>query len=300
MGSMRNQLVVAAALVAGVLTHGSAQNGRRSVQAPSRRDDQGTTTDTRFTPALRSGQTLAVSNIDGNVTVTQGRGTAAEIVAHKTVRRGNGDLVKAVLEETSSGYRVCTVYRNDDNDSQGCDHNTRNDNNHARREPLDVDMAYEVRIPAGVILSVNSVDGDVEARGIDTPATLRTVDGSITFDGVAPRSLNTVDGAITATITDTDWNHSLAVRSVDGEIQLTLPAAISLSVSGHTVDGEINSDFPLTIAGKWGPQSFHGEIGSGRGPELELNTVDGGIHLQSSDSSHRGSTRGKSRRGDHR
>jgi hypothetical protein len=300
MGSMRNQLLVAATLAAGVITQGSAQAGRRSTSSPRHRDDQGTTTDTRFTPALRSGQTLAVSNIDGDITVTQGRGTAAEVVAHKTVRRGNGDLVKAVLEETSSGYRVCTVYLNDNNDSQGCERNSHGNNNHSWREPLDVDMNYEVRVPAGVILAVNSVDGNVEARGIDTPATLRTVDGSITFEGVAPRSLNTVDGAITATITDTDWNHSLAVRSVDGEIDLTLPATISLSLSGHTVDGEINSDFPLTIAGKWGPQSFHGEIGSGHGPELEVNTVDGGIHLQSSDGSHRGSTRGNGRRGDHR
>ena len=39
-----------------------------------------------------------------------------------------------------------------------------------RSEPLDVDMTFEVRIPPGVELGVRTVDGSVDARGIDTPA----------------------------------------------------------------------------------------------------------------------------------
>jgi len=287
---MRSHLLLATALVAAISAPAAAQRGRRTdtTSRNTRPDRVISTSDTRFTPALKAGQRLSVSSIEGSVTVTQGRGQSAEIVAHKIVRRGNGDLVKAVLEETSNGYRVCTVYLSDPKDTDGCDRNQRSNNNW--REPLDVDVQYDIRLPAGVALTVNTVDGSIEARGIDSPASIRTVDGAITFDGVAPESLNSVDGAITATITNTDWSHSLAVRTVDGSIELTLPARINARVTGNTIDGDITSDFALTIAGKWGPQSFHGDIGTGGGPSLELRTVDGAIRLRSSDGMKRGET----------
>jgi hypothetical protein len=288
---MRSKLFLGAVLVAALASPAAGQRGRRSDQPSSSRGDPGVPAgETRFTPALRSGQRLSVSNVDGDVTVTQGRGDRAEIVVTKRVRRGNGDLVKAVLEETSNGYRVCTVYLDDARDDRGCNagnHDGHNDNR-GRRESPEVSMSFAVRLPAGVLLSVNSVDGNIDARDIDAPATLRSVDGNITFDGVAPDMLNTVDGAITARITDGEWKHGVTVRSVDGNIELTLPASLNAHVSGHTVDGEIDSDFPVTISGKWGPQSFNGDIGRGRGESLELSTVDGKIRLRSSDGVRRG------------
>jgi Putative adhesin len=275
MSMMRSHLLLAVALVAGTTAPANAQR----------------TSDTRFTPALKSGQRLSVSNIDGNVTVTQGRGQSAEIVAHKIVHKGNGDLVKAVLEETSNGYRVCTVYLHDTKDDSGCNRKNNSHDGWRERDPLDVDMQYDIKLPAGVAITVNTVDGSIDARGLDTPATLRSVDGDITFDGVAPESLNTVDGKIVGTVTNSDWTHAMTVRTVDGRIELTLPAAISMKVSGHTVDGKIDSDFPVTISGKWGPQSFRGEVGGGRGPTVELSSVDGDIRLRSSDGVRRGETK---------
>jgi Putative adhesin len=285
---MRNQVMLAAALVTAISAPATAQRGRRpdTTSRNTRQDRVTSTSDTRFTPALKAGQRLSVSNVEGSVTVTQGRGQSAEIVAHKLVRRGNGDLVKAVLEETSNGYRVCTVYLSDPLDNDGCDRNRHSNN--SWREPLDVDMQYDIKLPAGVALTVNTVDGAIEARGIDTPGSIRTVDGAITFDGVAPESLNSVDGAINATISNTDWPHSLMVRTVDGSIEITLPSRINARVTGNTIDGEITSDFALTVAGKWGPQSFHGDIGNGGGPSLDLRTVDGAIRLRSSDGVKRG------------
>ena len=290
---MRTQFVIAMLLASALTVPVAAQRGGRADPPPAardtRRDAPISTSDQRFTPNLKSGDRLSVSNIDGSVTVTQGRGTSAEIVAQKVVRRGDGNLVKAVLEETSGGYRICTVYLNRSGEDRGCNDHSRNGNDGNWGNNLDVDMNYEIRLPAGVALTVNTVDGSVDARGIDTPASIRSVDGSITFVGVAPESLNTVDGSITATITDSDWRHALSVRTVDGQVELTLPASLSAHVSGHTVDGSIDSDFPVTIAGKWGPQSFQGDIGSGRGPSLEISTVDGAIRLRSSDGARRSS-----------
>lgn len=280
---MRTHLLFAAALATGLVTSASAQRGRRATNPQrSTAESRATSTDYRFTPALHAGQRLDLSNIDGKITVTQVRGASAEIVVHKTVRRGNGDLVKAVLEETSEGARVCAVYLNRTGDNDGCDghHGWNND----RSEPLDVDMTFEVRIPSGVELGVRTVDGSVEARGIDTPASIRTVDGDITFDGVAPEGLNTVDGKISATITNARWDHDVTMRSVDGDVDVTLPAGLSVAISGETVDGDVHADFPVTLVGKWGPRSFRATVGDGGSRELQVHTVDGSIRL------HRGGT----------
>jgi len=186
------------------------------------------------------------------------------------------------------------VYLNRASETRGCEGRNHDGGDNRWRDPLDVDMNYEIQLPAGVALSANTVDGSVDARGIDTPASIRSVDGSITFDGVAPESLNSVDGSVTATITNSEWNHTLAIRTVDGSIELTLPASLNARVSGHTVDGSVTSDFPVTIVGKWGPHSFDGNIGNGRGPSLEIGTVDGSIRLRSSDGTRR--TSGQDRR----
>lgn len=291
---MRTRLLFAVAIVSYALPAAAQGNRRGDTGRTTRPDNAGRSSDERFTPALRAGQRLSVSNIDGNVTVTQGRGDRAEIVAHKIVRKGNGDLVKAVLEQTSGGYRICTVYLDDARDERGCSDGNHG-GNHGWREPLDVDMQFDIRLPAGVLLTVNSVDGNIEATGIDTPATLRSVDGDIMYEGVAPEALNSVDGTITARITDGDWKHSVSMRTVDGDIEVTLPASSNARINGHTIDGKIDSDFPVTITGKWGPQSFHGDIGNGRGEALQLSSVDGSIRLHSSDGPRRAGRNDRSR-----
>jgi len=245
----------------------------------ARRGGAQTTEDYRFTPPLKRGDLLDLRNIDGSMTITQG-GSSAAIVVHKVVRRGDGSLVKAIMEKTADGYRVCAIYlhRGESRDTcNGEDHDGGND------EPLDVDLNFDVQAPAGVRLAVHSVDGSVDARGVDAATTIRTVDGNITYRGVAPTSLNTVDGSIDATVTDATWDHDVALRSVDGGIDVTLPPSINVTLTGETVDGDFNSDFPVTLAGKWGPRSMHATIGSGGSRELRMSTIDGSIRL------HRGS-----------
>jgi hypothetical protein len=280
---MRTHLLLAAALVVGVIPSAAAQRGRRSGTDRSASPDSARSTgDYRFTPSLHAGQRLDLSNIDGSITVTQSRDASAEIIVHKIVRRGNGDLVKAVMEETPGRVRVCVVYLKQSGDNDTCDSRSHGGND-GWREPLDVEMRFEVRIPAGVELGIHTVDGSVEARGIDAPASIRSVDGDITFDGVAPGELNTVDGKITATITNSRWDHDVTLRTVDGDVDVTLPAAMSVTITGQTVDGDVHADFPVTLAGKWGPRSFRATMGDGGSRELSIRTVDGSIRL------HRGS-----------
>ena len=234
--------------------------------------------ETRFTHALGRGETLSLSNIDGNISVTPASGRTAEIIARKTVRKGNGALVKAVMEESSDGIRVCTLYLDDtDDDRTSC--TGRRDRNRSRtRDPLDVEMAYEVRLPEGAALQVATVDGDVHVSDLTGRANITTVDGDVTVSGRAPEAISTVDGEIDVTVTEMP-KAGMQYRTVDGRITVRVPSGIGLDVSGSSVDGSFSSDFPLTTSGKWGPRQFRGTLGDG-GPALRLSTVDGAIRLQ--------------------
>lgn len=237
-----------------------------------------TAQETRFTHALARGATLSLSNIDGDVRVTPASGRTAEIIARKTVRKGNGALVKAVMEESDDGIRVCTLYLDDTDDDRNSCTGRRGRNRSGYRDPLDVEMSYEVRLPEGSALQVTTVDGDVHVSDLTGKATITTVDGDVIVSGRAPESISTVDGDIDVTVAEMP-KAGMHYRTVDGAITVRVPSGVGLDVSGSSVDGTFSSDFPLTTSGKWGPRQFRGTLGDG-GPALRLSTVDGAIRLQ--------------------
>ena len=235
--------------------------------------------ETRFSPEMQSGDRLEIQNINGTVSVTQGRGTTAEIIATKQVRAGNGDLVIPRLE-TGPGYvRICTVYRHQEQDRADCrgEHST---GPRRRGERLDVRVDYQVRLPAGVSITAATVNGDVVLRGLERPATVSTVNGSIDLDGAGARRIETVNGRIVARLNRSDWTGDLTVTTVNGSISLTLPEHFDADISGETVNGRIDvAELPIRVHGKWGMKSFAGQLGRGD-RRLRLTTVSGSITLR--------------------
>jgi hypothetical protein len=233
----------------------------------------------RFSRAMRAGETLAIGNIDGAVTVTRASGNNAVVLVTKRVIRGNGDLVKAILEEEGSGrIKVCTVYLRE----AGQDRNTcrgDNDSNYGRRrDPLEVEMTYEVQLPSGVQLDVGTVDGDVMVSGLSARSSLSTVDGNIRVEGRAPERVSTVDGDIEI-LAAGELPAELRYSTVDGGVLLTLPGDAGFEVNATTVDGGLESDFPITVQGRWGPRSLRGRVGDGR-TSIRISTVDGAVAIR--------------------
>lgn len=237
--------------------------------------------DHRFTKELRPGDRIEIENINGAVEVSQGTGRTAIVEITKTVKEGDGNLVKAVMEEGAGVMRVCTIYLNRDPNRTTCAGDNSNSwNGGNRRNRFQVEMKYVVRVPTGVSIDVETVNGGVVLRGLDTPATVETVNGSIDFDAAGAHRLETVNGQIRARLTSANWQGTLNVETVNGSIELTLPGNFAADVRGETVNGGIESDFPMTIEGRWGPKSFRGTIGGGGGRTLVLETVNGGIRLR--------------------
>lgn len=236
--------------------------------------------DYRFTKEMRSGDRLQVENINGSISVTQGTGRTMTVEVTKTVKRGDGNLVKAIMEESGGTVRVCTIYLNRDPNRSTC-RGDNNSNDAMRGDRLQVEMAYVVRVPAGVAAEISSVNGNVTVRGVDTPASIETVNGGIEFDGAGAHHLETVNGKIRASFDRADWTGTLDLSTVNGGVELTLPADFAAELRGETVNGGIDvGDFKVTVSGRWGPKEFRGTIGGGGNRVINIETVNGGITLR--------------------
>jgi hypothetical protein len=236
--------------------------------------------DYRFSKEMASGTKLTIENINGTIEVTQGSGRTAEVLVTKIVKKGDGSLVKAIMETDGDGVRVCTIYLNRDKNRNSCKGD--NSSNSRDGDNFQVEMQYVVKVPAGVRLSADNVNGNVTARGLDAPASLETVNGDVTFEGATASTIQTVNGKIKGTFTRGSWDGKMDIETVNGGVDLTFPGTLSAIITGETVNGGISSaDFPITIEGKWGPKSFTGRIGGGTS-KLSIQTVNGGITLKRS------------------
>jgi DUF4097 and DUF4098 domain-containing protein YvlB len=75
-----------------------------------------------------------------------------------------------------------------------------------------------------------------------------------------------------------DWPNGASFKTVNGEIELSLPSVVDANLHAETLNGSISSDFPITVTGQMSRRRLDGTIGNG-GRELRLSTVNGSIKL---------------------
>ena len=129
-----------------------------------------------------------------------------------------------------------------------------------------------------MILSANSVNGDVTATSLASEAIIHTVNGEIEVSTSATVKANTVNGSIVAEMGSADWDGELEFETVNGDIEVAVGTGLNAEVHAATVNGGISTDFPLTVQGRFGPKRLTGTIGDG-GRTLRLSTVNGDIEL---------------------
>ena len=157
--------------------------------------------------------------------------------------------------ETESGVTICAVYpsRRSDRPNEcrpgGRGHNDTRDN--------DVEVDFDVKVPAGVKFVGRSVNGAVEAEGLAADARVYSVNGDVRVASAGVVEASTVNGSVT----------------------LTMPADVNAELEIGTVNGSIDTDFPIMVSGKMNPQSLRGRLGKG-GRDLEIKTVNGSIRLR--------------------
>jgi DUF4097 and DUF4098 domain-containing protein YvlB len=233
--------------------------------------------DFRWHGAIASGKTLEIRGINGDIRASRASGSEAEVTATKRAHRGDPDAVEIKVIEDAEGVLICAVYpsRRSSRPNDCRRHGGQNDID----DHDDVEVTFEVKVPAGVELDANTVNGNVIARDLPADAEMATVNGDIEVEAGGVAHGTTVNGSIKARLGRADWKDRVDFTTVNGSVAVTLPANASADLDATTVNGSIDSDFPITIRGRMNPQSLRGRIGDG-GRELKLTTVNGGITIR--------------------
>ncbi|HET9986498.1 MAG TPA: DUF4097 family beta strand repeat-containing protein [Longimicrobiales bacterium] len=226
---------------------------------------------------IPAGQEVEIRGINGGIRAEPGSGPEVEVVAEKSGRRSDPREVRIDVVPHSGGVTLCAVYPapsgrepNECRPGGGGRSETRNN---------DVQVEWVVRVPAGVDFVGRTVNGDADARDLRGDVDLATVNGGVSISTSGLARASTVNGSVDVSMGRTDWTGRLEFQTVNGGIDLTLPADLSAEVTASTVNGGISTDFPLTISGRFSPRRIQGTVGTG-GRDLALKTVNGGIELR--------------------
>ena len=225
------------------------------------------------------GQWVHVRNLNGPITVKAATGNQVEITAVKRVRRGDPSSVRIVATPTSGGgIVVCAFW----SENATCDEDGyRSHGNDGRRgNENQVSVEFTVALPAGVHVGVSSVNGDVEVDGATAEVQAGSVNGDVrALSNGGPVSASTVNGSVTARMRTLPTDSDLRFSTVNGSIDIELPAQLDADVELRTVNGSFRTDFPMTLTGRVSPRNLRGTIGKG-GRQLKATTVNGSIDLK--------------------
>jgi Putative adhesin len=231
----------------------------------------------RWHEPLAAGRVIEIKGINGNVEATPAAGGEVEVVAVKRARRGNPDDVRIEVVRHGDGVTICAVYPT----SEGREPNTcsagPNDRSHVQNN--DTSVNFTVRVPAGVRFTGKTVNGKVDANGLTADVEARTVNGGINVSTTGLARATTVNGSITVEMGRADWSDELAFKTVNGGIDLSLPASLSAQVQVKTLNGDISTDFPMTVTGTVSKRRLNGTVGAG-GRDLVIETVNGSVQLR--------------------
>lgn len=224
-----------------------------------------------------AGKSLEIEGVNGAIHAVAASGDRVEVSARKHARRSDPGKVTIEVLEHEGGVTLCVRYpdrgwgRRNECAPNGKSHMSTHDN--------DVQVDFEVRVPAGVRFVARTVNGGVDVESLDGPVEARTVNGSIVVSTRRLAVASTVNGSIRAAFGSTSWDGPLEFTTVNGGITLDLAAQVNADVEAGTVNGAIETDFPITVQGRFNRRHLEGTIGKG-GPRLKLSTVNGSIRLR--------------------
>jgi len=227
--------------------------------------------------SIDRGRSIEITGINGDIHAVAASGAEVRVSAQKSARRSNPDDVRIEVLQHGGDVTICAIYpERDGRNTNECRPGGATNRNIGNN---DVRVDFTVEVPAGVKLIAESVNGNVQADRLESDIDANTVNGQIGLSTTGSAEANTVNGSITASIGNAGWSGELTFETVNGGIELTLPASLNADVHASTVNGGISTDFPLTVQGRFGPKRLNGRIGNG-GRTLSLTTVNGEIELR--------------------
>lgn len=106
----------------------------------------------------------------------------------------------------------------------------------------------EIRVPKNFDLELNTVHGEIRVTGVNGSMDIAAVNGGIELNGIAGSVVsNTVNGGITAIMTEISSGEPMSFVTLNGSVDVTLPADVKATAKMRSERGEIYSDFEMAM-----------------------------------------------------
>jgi len=229
-----------------------------------------------WTGKVAPGAAVEIKGINGGITATGSAAGQVEVTAVKRGRKSDPAQVKVDVVEHAGGVTICAVYPSVDGQANTC---APGKGGRLNAKDNDVNVEFQVKVPAGVRFVGRTVNGGISASGLSADAEATTVNGGVEIEAGGTARATTVNGGISARLGRADWDGLLKLTTVNGGIDVAVPEGLNAEVKASTVNGDIQTDFPVTMTGRISKRHIQGTIGSG-GRQLEMETVNGSIELK--------------------
>jgi hypothetical protein len=222
---------------------------------------------------LPSAGSFTVDTVNGGVSVETWDGPGILVRAKVQTAAAGGYLAEAlasqVVVDTSTGNVVAT----------GPSTNARQ----------TWSVRLEIYVPAATGVAITTVNGSIAVSDVQGLLQFHTVNGSVSLVGVGGNvEGKVVNGSIFIGVGGDHWaGQTLDVKTVNGSIEIEVPADCSAHVTASVVMGVINTNFPVQIPAGWGlfGRSISFDVGSGAfpGSAIRMAATMGTIQLRRMD-----------------
>lgn len=220
------------------------------------------------TVPLAAGGRVSLENVNGSVAVGVWDRAEVKIAAVRTAdSQACLDDLRIDVDASPSAVRITTHYPS--SGLFGFSH-------------CSAKVEYTLTVPASARLDeISLVNSSLEIAGVTGGVRGETVNGRIRATGLAGGArLSTVNGSLEVAIGQLAAGDAVELESVNGRIELTLPASTAARINAKSVNGAISNDFGLEAEKHRGHgHELHGRVGDGGG-SVELSTVNGRITIR--------------------
>ena len=162
---------------------------------------------------------------------------------------------------------------------------------------------FTIEVPLRTNLDLETVSGSIVVEGVEGELEVEGVNGEVTLTNVAGSVVaHTVNGKLTATVTRAAPQQPMAFTSLNGEVDVTLPASVKANLKLRSDQGDVYTDFDLQPvrqdASNPNPNpnprgnnrsgrsrsiaidnAIYGSINGG-GPDFEMRTFNGNVYVR--------------------
>ena len=222
-----------------------------------------------------TGHTVEIKGVNGDIIAERAAGGEIEVRAEKRARRSDPSSVRIEVVEHAGGVTLCAVYPSSRGRENTCEAGSGGRNSIRNN---DVQVTFYVSVPENVTFVGKTVNGDVEVHDLGSDVGATSVNGDIEISTTGFAEASTVNGSIEAAMGRYDIVEGLSFSTVNGSISLDLPDDVDADLNAKWVNGRLEADLPFELNGRASRRSAEGVLGDG-GPELNLRTVNGSIHV---------------------